>query len=42
MQGESTFSLADLVTLSMADRKATARAAADANLIERDVKKVER
>jgi Family of unknown function (DUF5681) len=36
------FSLADLVALSMADRDAKARAAADAKLIEGDVNKAER
>jgi hypothetical protein len=36
-----SFSLADLVALSMADREAKARAAADAKLIEGDSKKVE-
>ena len=34
--GKSTFSLADLVALSMADREANARAAADAKLIGGD------
>ena len=38
----STFSLADLVALSMADREAKARALADGKLIEGDPKKVEK
>jgi hypothetical protein len=41
VKGESTFSLADLVALSMKDREAKARAE-ESKLIEGDVKKVER
>ena len=42
VKSELTFSLADLVALSMADREAKARAATDPKLIEGDSQKIEK
>jgi hypothetical protein len=42
VEGKGSFSLADLVALSMADREAKARAATDPKLIEGDSKKIEK